>query len=266
MEERMAENKPLLICEHQEPITYLTLNRPEVLNALNRPLLLELKKELEKIRDDSSIRALCITGAGNKAFCAGADISFLNQATPMQVRELARLATSVTHLIENLGKVSVALINGFALGGGLELAESCMLRVAAASAKLGQPEVCIGAIPGWGGSTRLPRLIGKSRAVELLLTGRMIDAEEAQQIGLVHRTAPLEKLKEEGQQLLEQILANSPQAVDLTWQAVHRGLDSSIEESTRIGTDLFGLAASTDDFREGTKAFLEKRKAHYQNR
>lgn len=262
----MAENKPLLISKYQEPIAYLTLNRPEVLNALNRSLLLELKQELEKIRNDSAIRALCITGAGDKAFCAGADISFLNQATPMQVRELAHLATSVTHLLENVGKVSIALINGFALGGGLELAESCMLRVAADSAKLGQPEVRIGAIPGWGGSTRLPRLIGKSRAIELLLTGRMIDAGEAQQIGLVHRTAPLGKLQEEGQRLLQQILANSPQAVDLTWQAVHRGLDSSIEESTRIGADLFGLAASTDDFREGTKAFLEKRKANYQNR
>ena len=163
--------------------------------------------------------------------------------------------------MENLGKISIALINGFALGGGLELAESCMLRVAVDSAKLGHPEVKIGAVAGWGGTTRLPRLIGKSRAAELLLTGRMITADEALQLGLLNRVTTPENLQKTGNDLLQEILQNAPAAVNLTWEAIHRGLDVSIDESTRLGADYFGLAASTDDFRIGTKAFLQKQTA-----
>lgn len=259
----MAEQENLLISENKDNVAYLTLNRPAVLNALSRSLLLEIKAELESIRANPEIRAVLITGAGKKAFSAGADIEYLNQATPMQIRELAQLANAVTHLIENLNKISIALINGFALGGGLELAESCMFRVAATSAKLGHPEVRIGAVAGWGGTTRLPRLIGKSRAVEMLLTGKMINATEAYQWGLVHRVTEPDNLENEGARLLQEILQNSPVAVNLTWEALHRGLDLSIDESAKLGADCFGLAASTTDFRVGTRAFLNKQKADF---
>jgi enoyl-CoA hydratase len=253
----------ILLSEQKESCVYLTLNRPSVLNALNRPLLIALKQELEKIKDNHEIQAVIITGFGNKAFSAGADIEYLNQATPLQIRELAQLAVSVTHLIENLNKVSIALINGFALGGGLEIAESCMLRIAVTSAKLGHPEVRIGAVAGWGGTTRLPRLIGKSRAAELLLTGKMIDANEALQLGLVNRVTDPENLHIEGENLLNEILVNAPVAVNMTWEAIHRGLDLSIDESAMLGADYFGLAATTADFRGGTGAFLNKQKPKY---
>lgn len=260
-----SNNQPLIV-EQKNNVAYLTLNRPAVLNVLNQELLLELKKELEKIKNNPKIYAIIITGAGNKAFSAGADIKFLNQATPLQVRKLAQLAVSVTFLIENLNKISIALINGFALGGGLELAESCMFRIAVSSAKLGHPEVCIGAVAGWGGTTRLPRLIGKSRATEMLLTGKIIDAGEALQIGLIHRIVEPENLIDEGEKLLQEIFQTSRIAVNLTWEAIHRGLDLSIEESAKLGADFFGLVVSTDDFREGTGAFLKKQKPKFKGK
>ncbi len=252
-----------LLSEQKGNVVYLTLNRPEVLNALNQELLFEINDELTRTKDDPDIQAVIITGAGDKAFSAGADIQYLNQASPLEVRKLAQLAVSVTRLIENLGKISIALINGFALGGGLELAESCMLRIAVNSAKLGHPEVKIGAVAGWGGTTRLPRLIGKSRATELLLTGKIIGADEALQLGLLNRVTTPEDLREVGEKLLQEILQNAPVAVNLTWEAIHRGLDVSIDESTRLGADYFGLVASTEDFRSGTEAFLQKQKAEF---
>ena len=258
--------KQLIHSDPKENVAYLTLNRPAVLNALNEQLLIEIKKELERIQNNSEIQAVVITGAGDRAFSAGADIAYLHQASPLQIRELARLAVSVTHFIENLNKISIALINGFALGGGLELAESCMLRVAVTSAKLGHPEVRIGAVAGWGGTTRLPRLIGKSRAAEMLLTGKMTDANEALQMGLVNRVTEPENLRNEGEKLLREILQNSPIAVNLTWDAVHRGLDLPIDESAKLGADYFGLVATTEDFRDGTKAFLQKQKAKFHGR
>jgi enoyl-CoA hydratase len=258
-----AQSNAILRTEKKDKIALLTLNRPSVLNALNYLLLQKIKDELERIKDNPDIQAVIITGAGDKAFSAGADIQYLNQASPLEVRKLAQLAVSVTRLIENLGKISIALINGFALGGGLELAESCMLRIAVNSAKLGHPEVKIGAVAGWGGTTRLPRLIGKSRATELLLTGRMINADEALQLGLLNRVTTPEDLQKEGEKLLQEIMQNAPVAVNLTWEAIHRGLDVSIDESTRLGADYFGLAASTEDFRAGTKAFLQKQKIEF---
>ena len=256
----------ILISEQNENVAYLTLNRPAVLNALNEHLLVEIKKELERIKNNSEIQAVIITGAGDRAFSAGADIEFLNQASPLQIRKLARLAVSVNHLIENLNKITVALINGFALGGGLEIAEACMLRIAVTSAKFGHPEVRIGAVAGWGGTTRLPRLIGKSRAVEMLLTGKMVEAKEALQLGLIHRMVEAENLKIEGEKLLNEVLQNSPVAVNLTWEAIHRGLDLPIDESAKLGADYFGLVASTEDFREGTSAFINRQKPCFQGR
>jgi len=252
------QSSSILLKERKGNCVYLTLNRPVVLNAISKALLLELKKTLEEIQCDPEIEAVVITGAGDTAFSAGADIEYLHQASPLQVRELAQLAVSVTHLIENLGKISIALINGFALGGGLELAEACMLRIAVSSAKLGHPEVKLGAVAGWGGTTRLPRLIGKSRAAEMLLTGKMINANEALQAGLVNRVTAPENLFNEGEKLLEEILSNAPIAVNFTWEAIHRGLDLPIDESAKLGTDYFGLVASTEDFRNGTQAFLQK--------
>ena len=256
----------ILVTQQKGSVVYLTLNRPAVLNALNEELLLALQRELTRIRDNPEVLAIVLTGSGDKAFSAGADIAFLNQATPLQVRALARLAVSVTHCIENLGKISIALINGFALGGGLELAESCMFRIAVTTAKFGHPEVRIGAVAGWGGTTRLPRLIGKGRAAEMLLTGKMVSGEEALQMGLIHRLVEPENLTTTGEQLLEEILQNSQKAVNLTWEALHRGLDFSIDESAKLGADYFGLVSTTQDFREGTEAFLQKRKPRYQGR
>jgi len=236
----------------------IVLNRPEALNALSEDVLLRLASILDKVKTDDGVGAVMITGAGEKAFSAGADIKFLNQATPLEVREFAKLAVAVNHKIETLGKVVVAAINGYALGGGLELAEACMLRVAVRDARLGHPEVRIGAIAGFGGTTRLPRLIGKGRAAELLLTGRLVTAEEALRTGLVNRVVEPENLLSETENLVLEILSQAPVAVRMTWEVIHRGLNLTLEESTLLGADYFGLVAATEDFREGTKSFLEK--------
>ena len=263
----MANQKEsVLDVSKKENIIYLTLNRPQVLNALSSELLLELRNELDRIRKDSTVKGVFITGSGDKAFSAGADIEFLNTASPIKVRELAELAISVNSLIENLGEISIALINGFALGGGLELAESCMLRIAVSSAKLGHPEVRIGAVAGWGGTTRLPRLIGKGRSAELLLTGRMISAEKALEMGLANLVVDNDKLHSEGEKLMQEILNNASISVNFTWEAIHRGLNLPLEESAKLGADYFGLVASTEDFKEGTDAFLNKRKPSYKGR
>lgn len=251
-------NKDNVLYVEKNGIGWITLNRPEALNALNKDVLQELSAILDAARTHDAVRAVIITGAGEKAFCAGADIKFLNQATPLEVREFARLAVSVNNKIETLGKIVVAAINGYALGGGLELAEACMLRVAARNARLGHPEVRIGAIAGFGGTTRLPRLVGKGRAAEFLLTGNLISAEESHDIGLINRVVETEKLLAETETLVFEILSRAPVAVRMTWEAIHRGLNLTVEESALLGADYFGLVASTEDFREGTKSFLEK--------
>ncbi len=257
------DSDSVLSVSKQNNIVHLVLNRPSVLNALNSALLDLLKDELTSIKENRAIKGVIITGMGEQAFSAGADIEYLSNASPLQVRELAEKAISVNSQIENLGKPVIALINGFALGGGLELAESCMLRIAVSTAKLGHPEVKIGAVAGWGGTTRLPRLIGKSRATEMLLTGKIITANEAMQIGLVNRVVESEHLQSEGEKILNEILSNAPVAVQFSWEALHRGLNLSIEESAKLGVDYFGLVASTKDFKEGTKSFIKKRKPKY---
>jgi enoyl-CoA hydratase len=229
-------------------------------------VLAQLSRLLDEVSTNQGVKALIITGSGNRAFSAGADIRFLNQATALDVREFARLAVLVNHKIETLGKVVVAAINGYALGGGLEMAESCMIRVAGRNAKLGHPEVRIGAVAGFGGTTRLPRLVGRGRAAELLLRGRIVAADEALQIGLVQSVVETEKLLTETETVVREILAHSPIAVKLTWEAVHRSLNMTLEESALLGADYFGLVASTDDFRVGTKAFLEKKQPSFTGR
>lgn len=239
-------------------IARITLNRPDVLNTLNKEMLIRLSSALDMSKRDDSVKALIITGAGEKSFSSGADIRYLNTATPLEVREFAHLAIEINSKIESLGKIVIAAINGYALGGGLELAEACILRVASNHARLGHPEVRIGAIAGWGGTTRLPRLIGKGRAAELLLTGNIISADEAMRIGLVNRVVEQGKLLQETESLVCEILMQAPVAVKMTWEAIHRGLNLTLEESAFLGADYFGLIASTEDFREGTKSFLEK--------
>jgi enoyl-CoA hydratase len=261
----MTSSEPLLYRE-EKGIARITLNRPEALNALDRELLLALAEWLEHARTNDAVKAVIVTGAGDKAFSAGADIEFLHRASPLEVREFAQLAVSVNHQIETLGKVVVAAINGYALGGGQELAESCMLRVASRHARVGHPEVSIGAIGGFGGTTRLPRLIGKGRAAELLLTGRVITAEEALHLGLVSRVVEPENLLSTAEELLLEILSKSPVAVRLTWEALHRGMNLSLEESALLGADYFGLVAASEDFRIGTKAFLEKTRPAFAGR
>lgn len=258
----MEENSTVL-CEIRDRIAWITLNRPGRLNALDGTVLKRLAEILDRVGYDKDVQAAVLTGAGEKAFSAGADIRFLSTASPLAVRGLARQAVEVNRLIEDLGKVTVAAINGFALGGGLELAEACTLRVAASTARMGHPEVRIGAVAGWGGTTRLPRLVGPGRAAEILLTGRLVSAEEAERIGLVNRVTKPDELLAAAGGLVQEIIANAPVAVSLTGEAMRRGLDLSVGESLLLGADLFGIAASTDDFREGTRAFLEKRQPDF---
>jgi enoyl-CoA hydratase len=259
-------NPDLVLHSEEGGIAWLTLNRPDALNALSREVLSALSAALDRAADDPEVGAVVLTGAGEKAFSAGADIAYMSTASPSAVRDLARAAVAVTHRIETLGKPVVAAINGYALGGGLEMAEACTLRVAVRGARLGHPEVRIGAVAGWGGTTRLPRLVGRGRAAEMLLTGEMIDADEALRIGLVNRVVGAEELRAETERLARAVLAHSPAAVRLTWEAMHRGGNLTLEESAQLGADFFGLAAATEDFREGTRAFLEKTRPTYRGR
>ena len=254
----MPDQKPVLYQE-EGGIALITLNRPQALNTLDMDLLQQLSLLLDEAQTRDSVKALIITGATDAAFSAGADITFLNHATPLAVRDFARLAIAVNHKIETLGKVVIAAINGYAFGGGLELAESCMIRVAARTARLGHPEVRIGAIAGFGGTTRLTRLVGKGRAAELLLRGRTVTADEALAIGLVQGVVEPGALMKETEDMIRDIVAQSPIAVRLTWEALHRGLNMTLEESALLGADYFGLVASTNDFRIGTQAFIEKK-------
>ncbi len=260
----MAENESVLYRE-AGGLAWVTLNRPKALNALNPETLNELATLLDRIKADPAVQGAIITGTGD-AFSAGADIRLLNRSSPLEVREFARLAVAVNHRIETLGKVALAAINGYALGGGLELAEACMLRVAVRGAMLGHPEVRIGAVAGFGGTTRLPRLIGKGRASELLLTGRLVDADEALRLGLVNQVVERDALPAQSEILMREILAQAPLAVKLTWEALHHGLNISLEESAALGADCFGLAATTEDFRAGTKAFLDKKNPSFSGR
>jgi enoyl-CoA hydratase len=242
-------------------IATVTVNRPDKLNALNRDTVGELADAFTRVHGDAAIRALIVTGAGEKAFVAGADISELAVLSPLEARALALRGQAVFRALETLPKPTVAAVNGFALGGGLELAMSCAVRVASPNAKFGQPEVKLGIVPGYGGTQRLPRLIGRGRAIDMLITGEPIDAAEAHRLGLVNYIAPLAELLAFCRAWLQKVLANGPQAVALAIQAVDVGLDCGLEQGLRFEAAAFGLTAATEDRCEGTRAFLEKRKA-----
>src|ERR1700688_1547629 len=255
-----------ILFDKKESIAYITFNRPKVLNALNRKTVEELRDALLDARDDSSVRVLILTGAGEKSFVAGADISELAQRTPVDGKDFSLFGQSVFHLLETLGKPSICAINGFALGGGCELALSCTIRIASKTAKLGQPEVKLGIIPGYGGSQRLARLCGKGVAHELCLTGEMISAEEAQRIGLVNHVYEPAELMPAAEAMAKKIIANAPVAVKYTMEAIERGTEMAQEEGLFLEATLFGLVCTTEDMREGTKAFLEKRPGQFKGK
>jgi enoyl-CoA hydratase/carnithine racemase len=252
--------------EKKNAIAYVTVNRPKVLNALSHRVWEDLRVAFEDARDDKAIRGAILTGAGDKAFIAGADIRELAEVSAVDAEASSRHGQEVLDVIENLGKPVIAAINGFALGGGCETAMACTIRVAAEQAKFGQPEVKLGLLPGGGGTQRLPRLVGKGRALQLILTGEMISAADALRIGLVNEVVPASQVISRAEAILAQIFANAPAAVRYSLEAVNRGLDGELAEGLRLEAAYFGLCASTSDKREGTSAFLEKRPPRFQGR
>jgi enoyl-CoA hydratase len=249
-----------LVVERDGAVTLITFNRPKVLNALNAQTLTELRAAIEAAAADDTTRVLILTGAGDKAFVAGADINELAVQTPVGGRDHARHGQRLFDRIERLGKPVIAAVNGFALGGGCELAMACTLRLAADTARFGQPEINLGIIPGYAGSQRLPRLVGRGRAHELLLTGDMISAEEAWRIGLVNKVVPAAQLLDEAKKLAQVLAAKAPVAVRYILDAVAAGGDMAFADAEDHEATLFGLVSTTGDMREGTRAFLEKRK------
>ena len=259
----MLEN---LLYEKKGAIAYVTLNRPKVLNALNQRTWENLRTALEDARDDAQVRGVILTGAGDKAFIAGADISELSHVTAIEAEKSSTYGQEVLNLVENLGKPVIAAVNGFALGGGCETAMACTIRVASEHAKFGQPEVTLGLIPGGGGTQRLPRLIGKGRALQIILSGEMISAQEAFRIGLVNEVVPAAELTTRAEAILKRIFSNAPVAVKYSLEAVNKGMETSQAEGLSLEASLFGLCAGTEDKKEGTSAFLEKRKPQFQGR
>jgi len=255
-----------LLVERDGPVLVITINRPKVLNALNAATLAELDAVLDAEVADEGVRAVVLTGAGEKSFVAGADINELAVQTPVGGREHARTGQRVFDRLERCGKPVVAAVNGFALGGGCELAMACTIRLAADSARFGQPEINLGLIPGYAGSQRLPRLVGRGRALELLLLGHQIPADEAWRIGLVNRVVPAADLLAEAKAVAHALAAKAPVAARYILEAVAGGLDMTFEDAEDYEATLFGLVSTTEDMREGTRAFLEKRKAEFKGK
>ena len=255
-----------IILEKKEKIAYLTINRPAVLNALNGETIIELHNAVKEIKNDSEIKILIITGSGEKAFIAGADIKELATKTPISAKDTALTGQAMLEELENMGKASIAAINGFALGGGCELALACTFRIAADNAKLGQPEVKLGLIPGYGGTQRLARLVGPSRALYLILAGDPIAAEEAYRIGLVDKVVPKAQLMLEAENLCNKILSVGPVAVEFALKAVQHGLQMTLKEGLNLEAHLFGLLYATEDKDEGLNAFIQKRAAQFKGK
>jgi len=255
-----------LLYEKKDGIAYVTLNRPKVLNALNQATWNDLRVAFEDARDDETVRGVILTGSGDKAFIAGADIGDLNRFSAVQAAASSAHGQAVLDLVENLGKPVIAAINGFALGGGCETAMACTLRLAVEKARFGQPEVGLGLIPGGGGTQRLPRLVGKGRALQIILSGEMISAQEAWRIGLVNEVVSPADLIPRAEAILKRIFANAPLGVKFSLDAVNRGLETSQAEGLALEASLFGLCAGTEDKKEGTTAFLEKRPPKFQGR
>jgi enoyl-CoA hydratase/carnithine racemase len=255
-----------VLYEKRGAIAYVTLNRPKVLNALNKKTVDELRVAFEDAGDDSAVNGVILTGAGGKAFIAGADIAELAELTAIEAEASTRNGQATINLIENLNKPVIAAINGFALGGGCETAMACTIRLATEESKFGQPEVKLGVIPGYGGTQRLPRLVGKGRALQLILTGEMITAQEAYRIGLINEIVPSAELIPRAEAILKQINSNAPLAVRLAMEAVNKGMEASQSAGLFLEASLFAICAGTEDKKEGTAAFLAKRAPNFRSR
>jgi enoyl-CoA hydratase len=255
-----------VLYEKKSGNAYVTLNRPKVLNALNTPTWKDLRTAFEDAKNDAAVRGVILTGAGNKAFIAGADINELAHVTAVEAEASSSFGQAVLDLIENLGKPVIAAVNGFALGGGCETAMACTIRIASENAKFGQPEVTLGLLPGGGGTQRLPRLVGKGRALQLILSGEMIGAQEAYRIGLVNEVVAAADLIPRAEAILKKISSNAPIAVRYALEATNRGLEASQSEGMALEASYFGLCAATEDKKEGTAAFLEKRPPQFRGR
>ena len=255
-----------VLCEKKGPIAYVTLNRPKIFNALSQGAWEDLRTAFEQARDDAVVLGVILTGAGDKAFIAGEDISEQAQATSVDAEKSSRSGQAVLDLVENLGKPVIAAVNGFALGAGCETAMACSMRIAVDTAKFGQPEVTLGLVPGGGGTQRLPRLVGKGRALQLILSAEMIGAQEAFRIGLVNEIVPAADLLPRAEAILKKIASNAPMAVKFALTAVNRGLQTSQDEGLLLEASYFGLCAGSDDKKEGTSAFLEKRAPQFRGR
>ena len=255
-----------VLYEKKDGIAYVTVNRPKVLNALNGSTWKDLGAAFEDAREDGAVRGVILTGAGDKAFIAGADIGELAHVTAVEAEKSSSDSQTVLNLIENLGKPVVAAVNGFALGGGCETAMACTVRVASESAKFGQPEVTLGLLPGGGGTQRLPRLVGKGRALQLILSGETIGAQEAYRIGLVNEVVRAGDLIPHAEAVLRKMFSNAPVAIRYALDAVNRGMETSLSEGLALEASYFGLCAGTEDKREGTSAFMEKRAPQFQGR
>jgi enoyl-CoA hydratase len=258
-----------LLYENKARIGYVTLNRPRVLNAQSPEMFDELARVFGEIKRDQGVGVVILTGAGDRAFCAGADINFLKQlaqTTPMAAKSFVEKNRLAFSAIAHLGKPVIAAVNGFALGGGCELAMACHIRLAADHARFGQPEINLGLFPGAGGTQRLPRLVGKGVALEMMLTGEPISAQEAHRVGLVNTVVPAAELMGAAEKLARQMLAKAPLAVGMILEAVQHGMEMTLAESLQLEENLFGVICGTDDMREGTAAFLDKRPANFTGR
>ena len=249
--------------ETRDRIAYITIDRPKVLNALNMATMSELRTAFTHAREDNAVRVVILTGAGEKSFVAGADIGELQKNNPIEAKQYTHRGQAVLDLIETLGKPVIACINGFALGGGCELAMACTMRLASESARLGQPELKLGIIPGYGGTQRLPRLVGKGIAMQLLLTGEMISAQEAYRVGLVNEVVPAAQLLGRAEAIAQAIIKNAPLAIQYCLEAVNHGTEMTLQEGLYLEATLFAVCCATEDKKEGTTAFLEKRAANF---
>ena len=255
-----------ILLEKKNSTAYVTVNRPKVLNALNMATMDELRAAFHDIKNDAAVRVVILTGSGEKAFIAGADINELAAHNAVSGKEYTHRGQSVLNLIENLGKPVIACLNGFTLGGGCEIAMACTMRLASDNAKIGQPEVKLGIIPGYGGTQRLPRLVGKGRAMQLVLTGEMINAQEAYRIGLVNEVTTPADLIPRAEAIAQKIIANAPLAVQYSLEAINKGLEMTLPEALYLEAVLFSVACSSEDKKEGTTAFLEKRPAQFKGK
>jgi enoyl-CoA hydratase len=255
-----------IIYEKNQGIATITLNRPEALNAFSKEVIEEILQALEDVKSDENIRVILLTGAGEKAFSAGADIKAMKGMNALKARELSLMGEKLCNALENLEKPVIAAINGYALGGGLEVAMACDIRIASENARMGQTEINIGLIPGWGGTQRLPRLIGKTKAKELIFTGKIIDAKTAEQLGIVNMVVPSDKFKETVQQFALELASKAPVALKVAKALINKGSEISLDAAIALEREGFGVVASTEDLQEGVSAFIEKRKPMFKGK